>query len=331
MIWQNKIDVHNVETFIPGEHGDSISRLPVDVVGKLARQDQSYSWTGVELRFVLTAGDRATVRIYCPDTDMAMNRACMLYHGNHQSGWTWLHCLQIHPGMNEITCALPENIEQLESLSHKYGHRFSARVFRLVMPGGAYELCGIDGDVRPPRADEIPEKYGVFYGSSITNGSLSQNPSSCFVSICGHRLGVDTVNKGLAGSCYMEPALTGWLLSRYPDAAFFCVEVGTNCYGAISDDELRQRLEYMLNTFSATASDRPLFVIDCISRNAHHDGCRRLVSEILRQNTDPCVHYIPGDELIPDHSLYAADGVHPSIDGHIMIADNLTKAIQKHI
>ncbi len=331
MLWRGMADVHNAAAFVPGEYGDGICRFPLAVRSQMERPDASDSWTGTEIRFVITEGKTATVRLYCPDTDTLMNRLCMLYLGDHQYGWTWLHCAQLQPGMNEIPVTLPDNIGDLEQIAAAGDFPFFTQVVRLIMPGGKFELCAIDGAVRPPQREELPARCGVFYGSSITHGSLSQNMASCYVSLCARRLGVDVFNKGVAGSCHMEPALTDWLLDTYPDADFLSVEVGTNCYSVIPDEELQSRVQHLLERFSAAPGIRRLLVIDSFIWGPAADGCRELVRRALSFCSDDRVAFVSGRELLPERRFYSADGVHPTIDGHIRIADGLVPALQQGI
>ena len=50
---------------------------------------------------------------------------------------------------------------------------FHPRVVRVVLFRGTFHLHGVDGDVRPPAAAELPDLTLLSYGTSITHGSAA--------------------------------------------------------------------------------------------------------------------------------------------------------------
>ena len=330
MVFRDKIEVHNAAALIPGEHGFSLYRVPEEVFKVLERPDAAAKWTGVELRFVIEEGNQATVHIFSNDTDPGVSRVCALYLGSQQHGWQWLLQKQIHPGMNDITVTLPDNMEELESRSKAYHDPFSARVVRLVMPTGKYELCDVEGKVRPSRQDELPERYGVFYGSSITHGAAADVTSASYVSIATQELKIDSFNKGMSGACYMETEFLDYLLT-YRDAAFLSVEVGTNCYGKFDDEELRRRVEHLIRQFKKDPAGRQLFLIDCLAVKEKYDGCRKLVRDCVSGSQCPSIHYINGMSLLPNMGYLTTDGVHPSLVGQIHIGQRYAEILRQYL
>ena len=330
MIYENKIEVHNAAELIRGEHGFSICRVPDDVRRTLERPDATTNWTGIEFRFVIEEGNQATIHVYSTDTDPTVSRVCTLYLGNHQYGWQWLWVKQIIPGMNEITVTLPDNMAELEALSEEYNDPFAARVVRLVMPSGRYEICGVEGNVRPPLQEELPDRYGVFYGSSITHGSVAHVMTANYVSVVTQALKIDSLNKGVSGSCYMEPAFVDYVLS-FKDAAFISVEVGTNCYGPLGDERLKPRVEYLIEQFKKDPAGRQLFLIDCLAVKEKYDGCRQLVRDCVNASGCPDIHYVNGLSLLPNRQYLATDGIHPSLMGQIHIGERYAEILRQYL
>lgn len=330
MVFENKIQVHNAVELIRGENGHIACRVPESVRQKMEHPDAPFNCTGIEFRFVIEEGNQATVRVHFNETDTRTSHVCALYLGNHQYGWQWLRQIQIVPGMNEITVTLPENMEELETLSKEFGDPFAARVVRLIMPRGQFEICDVEGNVRPPLRSELPSRYGVFYGSSITHGSVAHVVTANYVSLVTRALKIDSLNKGFGGACYMEPDLVDYVLS-HRDAAFISVEVGTNCYGVLEDEELRRRVEYMIEQFKKDPAGRQLFVIDCLAVNERYDGCRQLVRDCVNASGCPDIHYVNGLSLLPNRQYLATDGIHPTLDGHIHIGQRYAEILRQYL
>ncbi len=332
MLYENKLEIHNAEALIPGKVGTGLCRMPLAVRAEMLEPvpEITCDWTGVELRFVITEGNSATVSVWCPAEEAELSRSCHLAYGSHQGGWLWLNSRQLVPGMNEITVTLPENLERLAELSREYAHPFDVRVMRLIFSSAACELCGASDNIRPPRPEELPRRYGIFYGSSITHGSLSMTPISNYVALMGKALGVDTWNKGMAGSCYVEPAVSDYLISR-TDAAFISVEVGTNCAENLTEEELRRRVEYLVKGFAADPGERHLFLVDCLGIGDHYECCRLICRKAVEHTGCPRIHYVSGLSLLPNRSFLSADQVHPSVEGHISIAQRYTQIVRSYL
>jgi hypothetical protein len=80
---------------------------------------------------------------------------------------------------------------------------WSPDAWRVVCDRGRIGLHDIDAlrhAVRPPRSDETSELRWLAHGSSITHASFSSHTG-----FAARMLHADVQNKGLGGSCHIEP------------------------------------------------------------------------------------------------------------------------------
>ena len=334
MIFQNQAQLHNVAELIPGEKGYRISRVPNAARENMKFPNAPLSWVGVEVRFVIEEGTEATLLLYLPEENRKDCLEFPLFLGNHQLGWRTLQPRWIESGMNELKITLPETMESLEAVSKDFGDPFNPNVVRVLLPTGGYEFCGVEGNVRPPRPEELPAKRAVFYGSSITQGYPGIGSLSNYVSVCGRELKLDAHNLGMGGSCYVETEILDYVLS-FKDAALLSVEVGTNCAGnlpgRLSDEELQRRVEHLVNGFKADPGDRHLFVIDCLGLTERWDNCRRIVRDTVKAAGCSRIHYVCGLSLLPNRQYLTTDGVHPSLDGQFRIGMTYAEIMRTYL
>ena len=325
-------ELYNVEALVQAEGETRISRLPEAVRMRLnptARDRAALSSTGVEIRFAFTGDCReATLSVECYDEFIMMQ----LYYGQFQGGWTYLGCRSLAPGHNEIPLCRPDSLPRLREIARVRGDRFSPDVMRLCFRSGGIGILRLSGETRPPRPEEVPARRALFYGSSITHGSLSHLPCNDFAWQVTDALGLDRINKGLAGACLLEPEMADYIAGR-DDYAFAVLELGSN-YGvkdAEALEEFTRRCEYLLSAFGAAHPDKPAFVIDdlLILHPDHAVKCCA-VQEVLHRLNKPNLHYIHGDGLLPSVDCLSADLTHPTVEGHRAMADQLLRIIRAH-
>ena len=99
----------------------------------------------------------------------------------------------------------------LKKMAESYGDVWDPCVIRVIFNGGYYTLLDIDGDIRPPKKEEIPQNVLMTYGSSITHGSNAMDSSHAWASWVAHDLKMDLINHAMAGSCAMEPAYVDFI------------------------------------------------------------------------------------------------------------------------
>jgi hypothetical protein len=189
------------------------------------------------------------------------------------------------------------------------------------------QFVGVEGDVRPPEANEKPKKKIVFYGSSITHGSLSCLTSNTFVNILGSEMNAEVFNKGFPGSCHVSHAMSDYVASR-SDCDYAVCEVATNVYKTIPDEELIERIEYLIKTYKALNPDKPLVIIDNLIVSERTEPSRKLVRKAIKNVNADNVLYINGKKLLTTNKYVMADFTHPTPMGQFTIAMNLLKILK---
>ncbi len=322
--------LHNVENVKTDENGYKLlSRLPEDVRLSLAtdsgKNTASFSPSGCELRFVLE-GEKAIVKLFCQGNEDYFPKM-HLYFGDYQSGWENLDSITLHKGINELEIKYPQNIDRLVEFYEKEGGAFSPKVVRISgFRSTTVRVIDVDGDIRKPTVDELPKKKILFYGSSITHGSLSMNINSCFSAIVGRNVGADIINKGLAGSCYLEDGMIDFVFNY--DTDMFVVELGTNCYSNDKDEWFRDRVDAVMKKHEEICPDKPLVLID-ILRPWPVEKCYESVRDIIGKYNNKNVIYVNGFDILPGHKYYTTDMCHPTMDSHYLIAKKLISVIKE--
>lgn len=328
----NNVELHNVECLIPGKVGQLMCRVPEETRQGLTARGRdvisTYS-TGVEIRFVMN-GDKAAVRIYADYFDEYKFFPVQLFYGGIQAGWLWLNPVNLHNGMNEIVVDRPKNYEKLEVKSNADGNTFDPHVMRLLISSGPVEFCGVEGDVRQPEESEKPKKKILFYGSSITHGSLACLPSNHFVRLIGDMTGAEVFNKGFAGACFLEKSMCDYVASRSDcDTAVF--EIGSNAYKALPDEELAARTEYLIKAYASHNPGKKFFVIDRLIPSERYPACKELVKSAVEAAGCGDAVFVSGMDLLETTHSTAADFTHPTALGQFLIAENLYRIMCGHI
>lgn len=328
MIIDNRYELYNIDTLVHTDHGEQISRFPEEVrQGMLpaGRDTAALSATGCEIRFVMLDGcDTVKLHVTCLEPFMVVQ----LCFGSFQGGWKYLYVRGLMTGENELTIERPQNIEELRKAAQERSHPFSPDVMRICFRSGAIANIRLEGDIRPPLPEEVPSKRILFYGSSITHGSLSYLPCNDYASVICQRLGMDCINKGCAGSCRLEQSVASYIAERN-DYEFCVFELGSNIPGEISGDDFMHSVKNLLTGYMKAHPNRGAIVIDdlLILRPEHHQRHEQ-VRQCLAEVNHPHFVYVDGYDLLPSPDLICADFVHPTVEGHQVLANALLQQIQ---
>ena len=208
--------------------------------------------------------------------------------------------------------------------------RFSNDLCRIVLNGGPVRLLGVEGDVRPPRADELPPVM-ISYGTSITQGAFASRVDLAWNALTARALGYDFVNLGSSGSAFCEPAMAEYLAAQKWD---LCVlEISVNMIDTFSVEQFRERATLLVNT---AAASHPKSLVVCISILPYFldysqgyaqypklQAYRRTLEEVCTNSPNRNVRYINGPDLLTATGL-SQDLIHPSDHGMIEIAQKLS-------
>ncbi len=338
----NNFELHNIAELIPaaedgsGSDGFYMSRVPSAVRECMSDQGKrmAIGLTGCEMRFVLNSGRaEITLSTAVPGATTYL----LIYYGSIQSGWQTLrHYITDQP--TTVTLGPPPSPDKLDGITKAAGLPFSPQVIRIIFECGALILHDAKGDVRPPRADEVPARRFMMYGSSITHGSLACTPNMTYLMQISRRLGMDMYSFGFAGSCRMEKEVIDYITAqdetnpRRWDFAIF--ELGINILG-MEDDEFERRVKYTLDTAQKNNPGKKLFVIDIFYHSGDlfgspkTDSFRRIVKACCEGREN--VTHIDGRTLLTSCRGLSADLTHPNADGVAEIAENLGRFLEAHL
>ncbi|MFA6287346.1 MAG: GDSL-type esterase/lipase family protein [Opitutaceae bacterium] len=323
------IEFHNVPAPEPSLNGEGwlLTRYPRQVYetfgspGFLTAQES----TGAELRFVTEARH---LRVFLRPLDRTTE--VMIYKGDFQHAHHTLapgvvHCLQLTPPDNLATIHLKAAFKA-----------FHPGVWRVFLDRGSMVFHGIDtfgSPVRPPLSAEKPALRWLAYGSSITHSYRHGYPHRA-----ARRLGVDVLNKGLSGSCYVDPAAAEFIATGCNwDIA--TLEMGINMRATFSPDEYGRRVRHLVSRCVAAKPGRPLILLTLFQNAAHQliepdistekqDSFNAILRQVAAENQDRNVHLIEGTDIIDDLTFLASDLLHPSEYGHDRMAENLARFLK---
>lgn len=328
------LELHNIAELDPdaGYPGALIRRYPRAVAesldnGSLVSEDASLC----ELRFVPVTGRRLAVTFTSlGGGDLFVYRGDFVQ--NHVRVPSGVSFRQILDFENDLYAGLrPEAFA---------GQAFSRHVWRVVFDGPTL-LHGIDRmgcTIRPPRADEKPARRWAAYGSSITHGFTPVTRQQCYVAQTARRLGVDVLNLGLAGSCMCEQSAVDYLASR-TDWDFITCEVGVNMRAHHEPDEFERRVRYLAETLTSRHPGKPIILISPFTTAADFRveadtaatrtaAYREILSAIASDFAERQLHLLDGREILPTFTGLTCDFVHPSTEGHTVMAENLANRLR---
>jgi len=242
---------------------------------------------------------------------------------------------EIGPEPTTIECSMPEKLKRLEP-SATEDLAFDPRVCRVCLPGehrGGYTVYhGVEGDLRPPEPDELPDRRYLAYGTSITEGEDSLGEHLPYVAQTARRLDADLVNLGSCGTAYCDEAMADHIAAR-DDWDVATLSVSINMVGTFEPEVFRERAEYLVDTVASENPDRPVVPItifrnshDVVADHDHAELCERFREElrdVVAGTPHDNVHLLEGPELLPSIDGLTTDLVHPGDGAMTTMAENL--------
>lgn len=184
----------------------------------------------------------------------------------------------------------------------------------------------------PAQADR---KVILFFGNSLTAG-MGLKEEEAFPAIIQKKLdsiadNFYVVNAGLSG----ETTASGknrleWVLNQKVD--IFVLELGANDgLRGISIEETRRNLQEIIDKVRAHNKDTKILItgmqIPPNMGQAYTSEFRAIFPEISRENNIGLVPFLLKDVAgVPD--LNQADGIHPTAEGQLILAENVWKELQ---
>lgn len=336
MIYKNA-ELHNIFELEKrnDKQGFVCLRFPKDVCNNLEMgmsEMVSRSGKATEIRFVMV-GNEVKIKLAKFDDNDKMLHSANIFYGGIQGTWMDDH-RYLSNEVDEIIIKKPENISFLKRMAEDYGDVWSPEVVRIIFNGGYYTLLDIEGDIRPPKKCETPEKVLMTYGSSITHGSNSMDSSHAWANCLAYDLKMDLLNHAMAGSCAMEPAMIDFIADEGEQGKWDIgiLELGINVL-YWEDSKIIERVRNTIEQIAGRNQDKPIYVISPLYCNDDFNGYsqaekwRQIIKDTIKELDYKNVTYINGLDLLGEVKYLSADEVHPNIYGCQQIANKLLKMI----
>jgi hypothetical protein len=195
-------------------------------------------------------------------------------------------------------------------------------------------MDAMGGEVRPPRADELPGKRWLAYGSSITQAAGTFHN---YVNTAAQVLNVDALNLGMGGSCWLEPAVADFIASRQDwDIASF--ELGVNMRNLRDNPDFKKRVSYLLETVTTAHPDKPIVLITHFRNAEHHEQSagdtardQQEKDDILREAAvrfPDQITLVEGTDIATDLRGFKLDLLHPEPIAYVRMGMNLAEQMR---
>jgi|GEM_PF-804165 len=333
----SKVQLHNcggVELAADGK-GVMLYRLPKEVREKLdgktpdgkerSGATQMRAAAHSEIRFVLNDGAKLSdVKLHLNSEKGA---SLVFFWGDVLAGEAKL---MPRDKAKPIT---PPSHGLLDSLMEKFPKgRFANRVCRVVIKGTEVAFNGIDGDVRPPKPEELGPVM-LSYGTSISQGAAASRADLAWNALTARAIGHDFINLGSSGTAFCEPAMAEYLAGLKWDV---CVlELSVNMAGTgFSTAQFKERAGALIEKLASTHPKSPVV---CISLFPYGTGdlwkkttaaeYRKALEEVCKASGHKNVHFVSGPDFLSFNGL-SEDLLHPSDHGMIEIATKLAPRIR---
>lgn len=233
--------------------------------------------------------------------------------------WNWL---KSHSGDGSPTGLLREQA----------GRRFDPELRRILFHFRAsVGPVRTRGEVTPARAEQLPARTLLCYGSSITQGMEALTAAGSYAPRLARLLGLDLLNLGFGGSAHLEPEIAAHIAER-KDWHAATLELGINLVGSLEPDAFAQRARAFVA--AVASAGRPVFCLDLFRYFDDFPGgdagraraCRQAVAEAAAA-AGPHVRHVPIGGL-PGPEGLCADLLHPSPEGMEEMARELAVRIR---
>lgn len=179
-----------------------------------------------------------------------------------------------------------------------------------------------------------PYKYSkpiLYYGSSITEGGISCNPSNAYNAIISRHLDVDYYNFGFSGSCKGELPMADYICSI--DTSIFVYDYDHN---APTVEHLRNTHEMFFKRVRELKPNLPIVMITrpCAIYGEEEIERRKIVKATYDNailSGDKNVYFIDGEKFFnsfEDRQLCFIDTIHPNDLGFYKMAQTIEPVIK---
>lgn len=334
MLFQD-MELYNVAELGPaGPYGQRpLLRVPWEVARHLNPSAQQFNLCncGVELRFNLL---QDTVRIRMCTNESGKFARQYVYFGDTCAPWA--ECVKtVGSEPTEIVIHRPD-FSRLEKRAAAVNSGWDPHLVRLILLNASTSLLDVRGKVSPPRPGQTPDKKILFYGSSITHGSLALSQVDTYPFLTAENLGMDQINLGYAGSAWLEPEMADYIAGR-TDADLVVLELGINLLPVLTAEQFGARVKDFVGRISRARPATPIFCTDLfycesdLCRDGQAAAFRAALRQALRDLAAPNVVHMDGCTLLTGPAGLSADLVHPNVHGARQIAESLCRVIRGNL
>ena len=326
MIYQD-IEFYNVSELEIDNDAYYLLRLPKYCEKNMLQQgiNMNRSSIGIELRFILI-DDEVEITFKGKNED----GICFIYFGEVQA--EWFQSSYVIKSNVDTTIKIKKNVnlDALEEINKGKNSIYPANLVRILFNG---TMVQFKKKIGKTKVLTLNNKNILFYGSSITSNSITFIPTISYPSLISKNLKLELKNLGFPGSCRIEKEVVDEISKMKFDYAF--LELGINIISEISTSEYKDKCLYLLEQI--TKSQKKFFVTDIFSY--YNEKCGVSISKLnsfRKELKNLCknftnITYISGKSLLKNRNYLCADLVHPDVEGHQIIYQNLIKIIRKNI
>jgi len=211
-------------------------------------------------------------------------------------------------------------------------HRYSVKLVSVSVPDGAFI-----------KKTPVTQKRWVHYGSSISEASAADSPSTVWSSIAAIKNNLHLTNFGFGGQCKIDPMMA--FVIRDLPADLITLKLGINLYlGDLTHRTFLPAILGFVKIIREVKPDTPIVLISpvyCYGREIFNPvethvnlvQMRAYVSEaaeIFRFYGDKNIYYADGLKVFgPDELKYMPDQLHPNAEGQPVFAENFEKTVLK--
>ncbi len=334
----DELDFHNVGELCESDDRDGlrIQRVPESVRQGLneGAQNRMRHPAGVELRFVSEGPVEVTLSTI--PVSGVTEGTVRVFWGPFQGYET----VTVGEDPTTIRVSSPEKLETIEP-DVRDDLAFDPHVCRLRLPGehrgGHMVYHGVEGDVRPPTPDELPDRQYLAYGTSITEGEAPVAEHLTYASQTASRLDAELINLGSCGTAYCDPAMAEHIANR-DDWDVATLALSVNMVGRFSVDEFRERAAAMIETVASNNPEKPVGVITIYTNGRdvctdHPEGelCeqfREALRAVVDESSQQNVHLLEGPDILDGIEGLTPDLTHPGDNAMIRMGENLAAELE---
>jgi len=323
------LELYNVADIIPQDGGGfKICRIPLELRERTTgpTRNRSIEATGCEIRFNLKS-DEASFTFQMEGKSAAIE----LWHGPFMD--RDFAIITDQPTVFKVL--KPKRPNHIATIAGRTTYAYDINLYRIFLPWRpAVIIRDIKGSFEPPRANQVPSRRILTYGSSITHGNTSIRPTETYPCRLGRLLSMDVIQYGFGGGRQVEPELADNIAAR-DDWDMATLEMGINLIQTDTVKQFAEKVDYFVSTVKKAHMDKWVFCIDLFPFWMDFDGdiakaraYRKVVRETVARFAMPKLMHIDGRKLLRDYTGLTGDIVHLAPAGNEEVANRLARVIK---